>query len=212
VVKLYGVRCWGSAITEAMLALAGETYEFIDVAGFDQPGATRQLLAGVNPLVQVPTVILDDGTVLTETAAIAIWILHRHPSLAPAHGSAAYTMFLRLLIWMVANVYPTFTYGDIPERWVESSPSQLTASTDRYREGLYLWLEQELVGPFSFGDNPTVFDCYLAVMIDWRPRAEWFRKNTPKLFRAAEATRAIVALRPVFPDVENAATFSALTT
>lgn len=36
--RLYGVPGWGSTIVEIMLALAGEPYDFVDVAGFDRPG------------------------------------------------------------------------------------------------------------------------------------------------------------------------------
>jgi GST-like protein len=56
--RLYGVRGWGSGIAEAMLCLAGQSYDFIDVEGFDHPGPARDRLAAVNPLVQVPALIL----------------------------------------------------------------------------------------------------------------------------------------------------------
>lgn len=59
--KLYGVPAWGSAIVETMLALVGEPYDFVDVEGFDRPGAAQDRLAAVNPLRQVPTLVLDDG-------------------------------------------------------------------------------------------------------------------------------------------------------
>ena len=187
--KVYGVRSWGSAIVEAMLALVGEPYEFVDVAGFDQPGAARDQLAAVNPLVQVPSLVLEDGTVLSETAAIALWLAGRHTALAPLPGTPDHARFLRLLIWVVANVYPTFTYGDYPERWCPSAPVELVAATDRYRERLYLWLEQQVVGPYVLGERISALDCYVAVMIGWRPRQPWFREHAPKLFAAAELTR-----------------------
>ena len=72
--QLYGTPGWGSAIVEAMLALVGEPYEFVDVENFDRPGDAQERLVAVNPLRQVPTLVLDDGEVLTETAAIALWL------------------------------------------------------------------------------------------------------------------------------------------
>src|SRR4051812_9773447 len=110
--QLYGVRGWGSGITEAMLCLAGQSYDFIDVDGFDHPGPVRDRLAAVNPLGQVPALVLPDGTVMTETAAIALWLSDSHASLAPPSGTPDRALFYRLLVWLVANVYPTFTYGD----------------------------------------------------------------------------------------------------
>ena len=187
--KLYGVPAWGSAIVEAMLALAGEPYDFVDVEGFDRPGDAQDRLAAVNPLRQVPTLVLDDGEVLTETAAIALWLADRHAGLAPARGTVEHRRFLRLLIWIVANVYPTFTYGDYPERWAPSAPDELVAATNAYRERLYRWLEDQVVGPYLLGEQPSALDCYAAVMIDWRPRREWFAENTPRLFAAARLMR-----------------------
>ena len=137
--KLYGVPAWGSAIVEAMLALVGEPYDFVDVEGFDHPGAAQDRLAAANPLRQVPTLVLDDGEVLTETAAIALWLADRHAGLAPAPGTVEHRRFLRLLIWIVANVYPTFTYGDYPERWAPSAQYELTDDTKVLRERLYRW-------------------------------------------------------------------------
>lgn len=198
--QLYGVRGWGSAIAEAMLALAGESYAFVDVEGFDRPGIARDQLAAVNPLAQVPALVLDDNTVLTETAAIALWLVERHPALAPAVGTPAHAGFLRLLVWLVANVYPTFTYGDYPERWTPSAIHELVQSTDRYREGLYLWLEEQIVEPFALGDQISVIDCYLAVMVGWRPRRDWFDVHAPKLLRAADRARALPQLTSVARD------------
>lgn len=187
--KLYGVPGWGSAIVEAMLAMTGEAYDYIDVDGFDRPGATQDRLAAVNPLRQVPTLALDDGEVLTETAAIALWLADRHAGLAPERGTADHRRFLRLLIWIVANVYPTFTYGDYPERWAPSAPGELVDATNASRERLYRWLETQVVGPYLLGEQPSALDCYAAVMIDWRPRRTWFAEHAPRLFAAARLMR-----------------------
>ncbi len=187
--RLYAVPGWGSAIVEAMLALVGERCDIVDVEGFDRPGAAQERLAAVNPLRQVPTLELDDGEVLTETAAIALWLAERHAELAPPRGTAAYRRFLRLLVWLVANVYPTFTYGDYPERWTPSAPDALVAATDAHRERLYRWLEDQVAGPYVLGAQPSALDCYAAVMIDWRPRRDWFARYTPRLYVAALAMR-----------------------
>lgn len=195
--KLYGARGWGSAIVEAMLALAGEPYEFVDVLGFDQPGPQRDTLAAINPLLQVPALLLDGGEVLTESAAIGLWLLDRHPGLAPPRGTPTHRLFLRLLVWFAANVYPTFTYGDYPDRWCPTAPGELEASTDRHREGLYRWLEEQVQSPFVLGQRISLLDCYAAVVVDWRPRRAWFEANAPKLLGAADLARARQELRTV---------------
>jgi GST-like protein len=194
---LYGMRGWGSTIVEIMFALADEPYRFVEVDGFDRPGPARDRLLAVNPLAQVPTLVLDDGQVVTESAAIALWLVGRHPELAPAPGTADHARFLRLLIWYVANVYPTFTYGDYPDRWAPGAPGELVQSTDRRREELYRWLDGELAGPFAFGEQVSVFDAYVACVISWRPRREWFSANAPRLLDVATRVRALDQVRPV---------------
>lgn len=189
--KLYGVRGWGSTIVEIMFALAGEPYEFINVDGFDHSGPVRDRLQAINPLAQVPTLVLEDGHVLTESAAIALWLLGRHPQLAPPPGTTGHGRFLRLLVWYVANVYPTFTYGDYPERWAPSAGDELRYATDRRREELYRWLEVEVVGPFALGDQVTLVDAYIACMISWRPGSPWFASNTPRLLAVAQRVRSL---------------------
>ncbi len=185
--NLYGVPGWGSAISEIMLTMVGQPYQFIDVEGFDAPGPQRDSLLQRNPLCQVPTLELDDGEILTESAAIALWLLDSYPDFAPPVGSPQRQQFWRLLVWLVANVYPTFTYGDYPQRWVTDNPQALTASTDRHRETLLRWLETQLSdGPYSFGERLTLIDAWWPVIRRWRPREAWFAAETPKLNAVAD--------------------------
>ncbi|NIF31725.1 glutathione S-transferase family protein [Enterobacter sp. Cy-643] len=196
--KLYGVSSFGSAITELMLTLVEEPYKFIDVDGFDTAGPMRDRLLAINPLAQVPTLVLENGEVLTESAAIALWILDRHPQYAPPIGTPERQQFYRLLIWIVANVYPTFTYGDYGERWVEEEATVLTENLYRYRETLWLWFETQLsAGPYIFGERLTLLDLYLPAMTRWRPRQAWFDQHTPKLAAVANRVRALPQLNKV---------------
>lgn len=127
-ITVYGVPGWGSTISELMLSLADIPYEVVDVEGFDQPGPARERLRQINPLCQVPTLRLADGSIMTETAAIALMILDQRPDLAPAPGTPQRQQFQRLLVWLVANVYPTFTYADYPERWAPAAAARCSAA------------------------------------------------------------------------------------
>ncbi|MBK4329010.1 glutathione S-transferase, partial [Enterobacter hormaechei] len=90
--------------------------------------------------------------IMTETAAIALMILDQRPDLAPAPGTSQRPQFQRLLVWLVANVYPTFTYADYPERWAPAAAEQLVENCRQYRKNLYLWFEQQLAaGPWALG-------------------------------------------------------------
>lgn len=197
-IKVYGVPGWGSAISEVMLTLAEIPYSFIDVDGFDRDGPSRELLKKMNPLCQVPTLILENGNVMTETAAIALMILDRCPELAPPVGHAERQQFQRLLIWLVANVYPTFTYADYPQRWVPDAAAQLKKNCIEYRKSLYMWLNDQLSAePYAFGDQLTLLDVYIAVMRTWGPGHDWFQDNTPNISAIADAVFQHPRLRTV---------------
>jgi len=200
-IKVYGVPGWGSAISEVMLTLADIPYQFINVDGFDKPGATRELLEKLNPLCQVPTLELENGEIMTETAAIALLVLDRCPDLAPPVGRAERQQFQRLLIWLVANVYPTFTYADYPERWAPDAPEQLQQNCREYRKSLYLWLDDRLkASPWAFGEQLTLIDCYLGVMRTWGPRPDWFAANTPNITAIADSLCQLPKLHKVLKD------------
>lgn len=195
--QLYGMKGWGSALAEGLLAMAGRDFEFVDVEGFDQPGPARDRLLALNPLAQTPTLVLDDGQIMTESAAIALWLADTSPGLAPVPGDPDRPRFLRLLVWLVANVYPTFTYGDFPKRWTASAPDELVETSNRYRESLWRWLESQVEGPFALGETPCALDVYIAIMTAWRPRMPWFEANAPKLAAIAKRARALPWLAPV---------------
>lgn len=198
--RLMGVRGWGSALAEAFLAACGAAYVFEDVAGFDAPGPARDRLMALNRLAQVPTLLLPNGEVLTESAAIALWLAERYPEagLAPAPGDPLRPAFLGRLVWIVANIYPTFTYGDYPRRWVTRDSDELRANLDRRRQALWAQLESDLPsGGWVLGPRFSALDIYLAVMTRWRPGPAWFAAACPRLAAIAAAARARPEIAPV---------------
>jgi GST-like protein len=209
--RLYGQPGWGSAIVECMLVVAGLPFDFVDVDGFigedgvNHPTSARDRLAAVNPLLQVPTLVLADGDVMTESAAIALYIADLAPAtgLAPSPASAERAAFLRWLVWIVTNVYPTFTYGDFPARWCDA-PESLRATTDKHRERLWRQAEDAAASPWFLGTRMSAIDLYLSVMTRWRPRQAWFAAETPKLAAIAARAAALPGVAQVmtrnFPD------------
>jgi GST-like protein len=194
--ELYGTAGAGSAIVEAMLTLAGVAYDMVEAAPWEE-GPHLARLRALNPLVQVPTLVLPDGAVLTESAAIALYLAERYPGagLAPAPQDAERARFLRWLVFLVADVYATFTIGDEPSRWVEGEAAQsaLRRSTDEYRKKLWITLERESqAAPWFLGARFSALDAFIAVMVHWRPRRAWFSEHCPKL----DAIARQVARRP----------------
>ena len=116
--ELHGCKGCGSTVVEALLELAGANYAR-SVFDWDDRAAWDRLRA-INPLAQVPTLVLDDGTILTESAGIALWIADRYPEaqlLPEAAGARA--LAYRWIVSFATNIYGPIIVGDFPERWVD---------------------------------------------------------------------------------------------
>lgn len=199
---LYGEPGWGSAIVEAQLAWHGLAHEFVRTGDLLGSEEARARLVAVNPLAQTPTLVLDDGTVMTESAAITLHLadLTGSDDLVPGPRSPERAAFLRWLVYLVANIYPTFTYGDVPSRFVsvEEAQKRFREALDRYEERLWGHVETAAVGPWFLGARFSALDIYLAVMTRWRPKRAWFAKHAPKLHGAATGADALPLLRDVW--------------
>ncbi len=187
--RLITAKGGGGLIIEAAYALAGLPLEIEDIA-WDDVGPESERLAKLNPLGQVPTLVLADGAVMTESAAMLQLLAELAPraKLAPLRGDPQRAQFLRWLAFLVAAVYPTFTYGDSPARWVgDAAGTKLRASTDAHREKLLRYLDAEVArSPWFLGKRFSVLDLYFPVLRLWRPGAEWWRKHAPKLNAIAD--------------------------
>jgi len=199
---LFGAKGGGSAIIEAQLDLIGAPYERRYLA-WDDLHDPDGALARVNPMREVPTLLTPDGSILTESAAITLWLGAQYPEsgLVPCSSTAQYAPFLRTLIWLVASVYPTFSYGDHPERWLGDMPEAkaLRRVTDEKRKAMWQQLEARLEpNPWAMGERLTAIDLYLTIMSHWRPRRQWFRENCPKIYEIARRLDDLSALAPMW--------------
>lgn len=186
--RVLGCKGCGSAIVEAALVLAKISFDREEV-NYDTAEGHDAIAAAGNPLAQVPTVILPDGTLMTESAAIVLYIDGLVPELGlvPAVKDPHRREFLRWLMFLVAAVYPTFTYGDNPKKWVSDAAgnTDLRQSTDDHRLSLWRLVEGAVRGPWFLGERPSALDLYISVMTRWRPRREWFAENCPRLHAIA---------------------------
>src|SRR5947207_5747038 len=116
-IVLYGTQGSGAAAVEAALEVAGVPYRNVDAASW-KPGPGLDELRGVNPLAQIPTVVLPDGGILTESAAILILLGQRYPDsgLLP-QAIEKRAQVIRGLVYIAANCYSAIGIIDFPERY-----------------------------------------------------------------------------------------------
>jgi GST-like protein len=186
--RVIGGRGCGSVIAEAALVLAEIAYDR-DEVDTSTPGPALDALRALNPLAQVPTVVMPDGAVMTETAAIVLHVDELVPEagLLPPPRDPLRREALRWLMFLVSAVYPTFTYGDEPEKWVGDAGPALRDATDAHRQALWQQVEGAVRGPWLLGARFSILDVYVAAMTHWRPRRAWFAAHAPKLFAIATA-------------------------
>ncbi len=200
--RLYGEPGWGSVIVEAQLEWYGLEFEFERVGDLFESAAAREKLETINPLAQVPTLVMPDGTVMTESAAITLLLadMTGDDSLVPSAGDAERAAFLRWLVYIVANVYPTYTYGDDPARFVpvDSAQKPFEDTVLAYARKLYEQLENVAGAPWFLGERFSAIDIYICAMTRWRPKRLWFAEHAPKLHAIAEATQDLDRLRAVW--------------
>jgi len=118
---LYGSPGSGSAAVEMSLRAAGLEYRVVRASEWEPDSAIDEL-RHLNPLGQIPTLILPSGTVLTESAAILIHLGLAHPdhALLPEDADQR-AVALRGLVFIAANCYPAVSISDYPDRWTTAT-------------------------------------------------------------------------------------------
>ena len=190
---LYGEPGWGSVLIEAQFAWYGMPFAFEAVGDVFEDNGARAKVEAINPLGQVPTLVLHDGSVMTESAAITLWLADQTGSndLVPEPGSADRARFLRWLIFITSNIYPTYTYVDMPSRFVPMADARegFAGAVGQYAKKLYHLLDGEASTPWFLGQRFSAMDIYVCTLTHWRPGPRWHAENTPKLAAITDATR-----------------------
>jgi len=167
---LYGTKGSGAAAVEAALARAGLAYTSVDAASWN-PGPGLDQLLRVNPLGQIPTLALPDGTVLTESAAILIHLgLISPPDLLLPSDVGARARVLRGLVYIASNCYAAISIIDYPERWCEpcddAMKAQIRAGTRARLHAHWRVFADEFSIGFDAG-SPGALELLATVVSKW---------------------------------------------
>jgi glutathione S-transferase len=199
---LYARKGAGSAAVEAILALCNAPHEIIDVPKTDQAKAPDWYFT-INPRGEVPTLGLPDGTVLTESGAMALHLADCFPAakLAPAKGTTAHALYMRAIIYMAANTYPTDLRYYYPDRY-----STDASDAQRIKDKAVLDMNRDFDvfngflgdGPFVLGETMTAADVYAAMLISWSEDFTKLTSRLPKLGALYAAVGANPLVRKVW--------------
>src|SRR5579859_5189585 len=176
---VYGQRGTGSLAVEAALTLLGVDYRVENV-----PAA--RLGAIPNPMAQVPALLLPSGELMTESAAILIWLADAHPAarLAPAVGSPLRPAFLRWMVFVSSAIYAHYWARDVPSRLVKDPAAQAEVKASLKARIAHGWGVMEAgidPGRYLLGDEISVLDLYVTVVSRWTGRQALHERIAPKI-------------------------------
>jgi GST-like protein len=178
---LYGAKGSGAAAVEAALLITAQPFKWVEAATWE-PGPGLEALKRVNPLAQIPTLVLDDGAVMTESAAILIWLGLRHPEsgLLPPEPAQA----IRGLTFIAANCYAAIGVIDYPERFCadcdKATGERIRAGTKaRLHEYWSIFADTFPQRPFLGGEKLDALDLLAAVVSRWSGTRPHLKSNRP---------------------------------
>lgn len=202
---LYGKTGSGSAAIEAALTLTRQPFRIVETATWEQNDAYAALLA-VNPLGQIPTLVLDDGTALSESAAILIHLgtVHDDSRLLPRDLSVR-AQAVRGLVYIAANCYAAISIIDYPERWCAEADAD-EAVKERIRAGTRARLHRhwELFAdvfsatPCLGGSDLSALDLLAAVVSKWSGARQHLARHRPAFHETLQRIESVPDVAPIF--------------
>ena len=149
------------------LAEAGAAANFIEVdTDTKRMLATGEDYRAVNPLGYVPALRLDDGTALTENAAILQFIADENPAAGLAPPASDRLARAKLQQWL--SFIGTELHKALFTPLVGSAtPPEVRAWTVRRYAPRLAYLDDKLKGREFLLDRFSVADAYLATILNW---------------------------------------------
>ncbi len=171
--RLFWAAGTGVIAPEVMLEEAGAAFERVTVDLGAGEHREPDFLA-INPAGEVPALQLHDGTVMTESAAMVLFLGEIYPQtgLVPQVGDPERPLFLRWLLYMAAAVYPMLARMNHPERFAAPPCSREPDRSEAIRclDGQFGVLENAITGdPWFLAGGYGALDIYLAMLADWHP-------------------------------------------
>jgi GST-like protein len=202
---LYGKKGSGSASVQAALEIIGAPYHIVETASWDVNAAYADLIEA-NPLGQIPTLVLPDGSALSESAAIHIHLDTVHPAARllpqeiPARAQA-----VRGLVFIAANCYAAISIIDFPERWCADADADEPVK-ERIRAGSRARLHRHWemfadlfpARPWRSGNDIGSLDLYAAVVSKWSGARKHLEAARPAFHQALLRIDAHPKVAPVF--------------
>jgi len=205
--KLYWCPDSGSFAPHVMLEACAVPYErvLIDIRAGDQ---RKPEFLAVNPMGRVPAMGLPDGSVMTESAAITLYLADRYPEvgLAPAPDESDRAPFLRWLFFMATGIYEADLRYYYADRYTEAagSAAEVKAVAGRDLDRLWGLLAEALrPGPFLLGERFSALDVYLLMLVSWYDPPETLLQRHSSIARLCDLVRERPAVARLWDEYQR---------
>jgi GST-like protein len=200
---LYGTQGSGSAAIEVALVRCRTPYRIVRASSWEADSAQDEL-ARLNPLRQIPTLQLPDGSAMTESAAILLHLAEAFPDarLMPT-DAAGRAQSIRGLVFIAANCYAAVSVADYPERWCTDADEPTRervrqAARAQLHRSWAIFADSFVAAPYYAGAAPGALDLLAAVVSKWSGTRAFVRKERPAFLQTIEAIEAHADVAPVF--------------
>jgi glutathione S-transferase len=198
--KLYGRSGSGSFAVQVALEEIGAPYERIWVS---TEAADVALYRATNPTGRVPALVLPDGTIMFESAAILIHLALSQPraALAPQPGTSQHAAFLQWMVFLSANVYEAVLRMYYSARYSARGEADAEAIREQGTADFltHLGVISQGLRPYVLGADYCIADTYLYMVASW-----WSGEKSELHARLPllEAHAKLVSARPAILKVE----------
>jgi glutathione S-transferase len=187
--RLYWAPDTGSMAPQVILEEVGADYELV-LLNYDAHEETEADFLALNPRGQIPALVLPDGTIITESAAMVLHIADAHPeaNLLPPLGTSERARVYRWLFYAVANLYESCLRINYSDRFADDPAASELVKQTAYLDFDKYWnlLEKDMQdnqsnGPYLLGTQYTVIDAYLLMLIGWHETPGALLERCPNL-------------------------------
>ena len=180
--KVYGRPGAGSVVVEALLEEIGARYDVVTV---DRDVIPDNYLA-INPLGQVPALILPDGRIMTESAAITIHLADTfsESGLAPKIDAPDRPDFLRWIVYLATSIYATDLRIYYPDRYTADKDGGKCVKASAVSRMAVEWdIYAAALGdkPYILGEKMCAVDIYAAMLATWNLDVPAFFRRHPNV-------------------------------
>jgi len=182
---LYGAAASGSVAVEAALTLLNLPFKVIEGATWASERA-RARVGEHNAMRQIPTLLLPGGEMLTESAAILIYLADAYSDsrLAPSLSDARRRQFLRWMFFVSSAIYSL--------HWIKPDVGRIGAPESArddvvqavHERIAFCWRTMDAQldpGRYLVGDELSVLDLYVGVISRFGPWRDRFYLEAPRM-------------------------------